>query len=268
VFLHVLAVVILALLAAWPHVNWSLWMLVVLAHACMQLSIAVLNDYCDRRLDAVSKKAKPIPLGLVAPRVALVLGILFSVGMLLLLLFINPLALLISLLYFAFGLSYNLGLKSTPLSGLVFALAIPLIPLYAFVGMGRIMPVIFWLVAVLALLGVALNLANSLPDLEDDAAHHARTLAVTLGLRYSFALCFVLILAGAVLIVVVTLLQYVSARVWLIVPTLCVFAGLFVAMLVCFGPHKPASTRKGYFYLVVLTCFVLVAGWLLGAILS
>lgn len=43
-------------------------------------------------------------------------------------LFLPLLALLVSLLYFAFGLSYNLALKSTPLSSIVFALAIPLSP--------------------------------------------------------------------------------------------------------------------------------------------
>jgi 4-hydroxybenzoate polyprenyltransferase len=174
---HTLAVIMLALLAAWPHIAWLTFTLVVLAHTAMQLSIAVLNDYCDRRLDAASKREKPIPRGLIRPGEALSLGILLFLVMIILLLFLPPLALLISLLYFALGLSYNLGLKSTPLSGIVFALAIPLIPVYAFAGMGYLMPIVFWLVPVAALLGVALNLANSLPDLEADAAQRARTLA-------------------------------------------------------------------------------------------
>src|SRR5581483_7256337 len=189
-----LAVTVFALLAGWPHVLWNTLLLVVAAHTAMQLSIAVLNDYCDRQRDALSQKNKPIPRGLIRPREALIAGLLLMGLMVILLLPLPPLALLISLLYLACGQVYNLGLKTTPLSGIVFALAIPLIPVYAFVGMGRMTPIVFWLVPVAALLGVALNLANSLPDIEADAAHKARTLAVVLGTRGSFIACPSLIL--------------------------------------------------------------------------
>ena len=266
VFFHLLAVALIALLAAWPHVIWGVFALVVAAHTAMQLSIAVLNDYCDRNLDARGKPDKPIPRGLVLPREALIFGLLLIVLMFLLLLPLKPLALLISLLYLALGQGYNLGLKSTPLSGIVFALAIPLIPVYAFVGMGRMTPVVFWLVPVAALLGVALNLANSLPDIEADAAHKARTLAVVLGIRGSFIACPLLILLGVLFIGLLTATHIVAAQFWVIVPTL-LLACFAVSMMILFsGPRKPVATRKPYFYLVVLTCLVLAGGWLIGAL--
>ena len=62
--------------------------------------------------------------------------------MVLLLIPLNRMALLISLLYLALGQSYNLGLKTTPLGGIVFALAIPLIPVYAFVAVGHFVPLV------------------------------------------------------------------------------------------------------------------------------
>ena len=127
VLIHIIAVTLFALLAAWPHPIWHVIVLVIAAHAAMQISIAMINDYCDRRLDAAGKPSKPIVL---------------------LLLPLNPLALGISLLYLILAQSYNLGLKSTPLSGIVFALAMPLIPLYAFAGIGRTLPVLLWLVPV------------------------------------------------------------------------------------------------------------------------
>jgi 4-hydroxybenzoate polyprenyltransferase len=229
VLFHIIAVTLFALLATWPHLLWDRLALVVAAHTMMQLSIAVLNDYCDRRLDAVSKKSKPIPRGLVRPHEALVLGLLLIVAMFILLLPLNPLALGISLLYLAFGQGYNLGLKSTPLSGVVFALAIPLIPLYAFVGMGRIVPLMFWLIPVAALLGVALNLANSLPDIEDDAAQQARTLAVVLGVRGTLIACPLLILLGIALIALLSITHLLPAFPWVIIPTLlfaCVLVGV------------------------------------------
>src|SRR5712691_3609379 len=178
----------------------------------MQLSIATLNDYCDRQLDAESKPGKPIPRGLVRPVEALFCGLLLIVVMILLLLPLHRLALLISLCYLALGQGYNLGLKSTLLSGIVFALAMPLIPLYAFAGVGRTLPFLFWLVPVGCLLGVALNLANSLPDIEEDAAGGARTLAVALGVKRSFLLCQFSILLSAILIAALALLNIVSAQ--------------------------------------------------------
>src|SRR6266699_7311609 len=92
VLMHIIAVTLFALLAAWPHFVWGVIALVVAAHAAMQLSIAVLNDYCDRRLDAVSKPTKPIPRGLVRPGEALFTGILLIIVMVVLLLPLNRLA--------------------------------------------------------------------------------------------------------------------------------------------------------------------------------
>src|SRR5213080_264515 len=196
VLFHIIAVTIFTLLAACPHFIWSVIVLVIVAHAAMQVSIAMLNDFCDRRIDAQSKPEKPIPRGLILPSEALIAGLLMIAIMFVLLIQLPLLALVISLCYLALGQAYNLGLKSTPLSGIVFALAMPLIPLYAFVGVGRVLPFLLWLVPVGFLLGVALNLANALEDLEEDQAFGARTLAVILGVRGSFFACHLLILAG------------------------------------------------------------------------
>ncbi len=267
VLLHIVAVALFALLAAWPAIAWKTFTLVVIAHAFMQLAIAILNDYSDRQQDALSKKTKPIPLGLLRPGEALLLGILCIVLMLLLLLFLPPLALLISLLYLACGLAYNFGLKGTPFSGVVFALAIPLIPLYAFVGMGHVIPLVFWLVPVAALLGVTLNLANSLPDIEDDAAQGMRTLAVTLGLRVSVLACPTLILLALVTMLVLTFTRAVSVQPVLLWLVALVTVVLIVLQFILNGNMSDVQRRKLYFYLVVITCLFLVIGWIVGALL-
>src|SRR5437660_3551550 len=212
VLFHIVAVTIFTLLAAWPDFTWSIIALVIAAHAAMQISIAMLNDYCDRQADAQSKPEKPIPRGLVHPREALIAGLLMIVIMLVLLIRLPLLALIISLCYLALGQAYNLGLKSTPLSGIVFALAMPLIPLYAFAGVGRTPPIIFWLVPAGFLLGIALNLANSLPDLEEDKAQGMKTLAVVLGVRRSFTACHLLIVLCAAMIGVLTITGIVPAN--------------------------------------------------------
>ncbi len=272
VLFHIVAISIFALLAAWPHFLWGSIALVIAAHAAMQVSIATLNDYCDRKADALVKKTKPIPSGLVHPREALVAGIGMIVLMVLLLLPLNKWGLVVSLIYLALGQAYNLGLKSTPLSGVVFALAIPLIPVYAYVAQGRTLPLLFWLIPVGALLGIALNLANSLPDIEEDVEAGAQTLAVVLGVRGSLFACPLLILFSAAIIALLAALRIVMAQPLVLVPTLIVTLLASAAMLPIrqigqmTGALGTPRMRKRYFYLVVSTCLVLTGGWFIAVI--
>ncbi len=267
VMFHILAVTVFTLLAAWPHFIWSIIVLVIAAHTAMQISIAMLNDYCDRRLDAASKPGKPIPRGLVHAREALIGGFVMIAIMLILLIQLPLLALLVSLCYLVLGQAYNLGLKSTPFSGIVFALAMPLIPLYAFAGIGRVPYVLFWLIPTGFFLGIALNLANSLPDIEQDAANGAKTLAVVLGVKRSFAVCQSMIVLAAALIGILQITGLVPARSWIIVLTLILTCLAVETMVLFFGPERPVETRKSYFYLVALTCILLAGGWIIGVLL-
>lgn len=267
VMFHILAVTVFTLLAAWPHFAWSIIVLVIAAHTAMQISIAMLNDYCDRRLDAASKPGKPIPRGLIHAREALIGGIVMIAIMLILLIQLPLLALLVSLCYLVLGQGYNLGLKSTPFSGIVFALAMPLIPLYAFAGIGRVPYVLFWLIPTGFLLGIALNLANSLPDIEQDAANGAKTLAVVLGVKRSFAVCQSMIVLAAALIGILQITGLVPARSWIIVLTLILTCLAVETMVLFFGPERPVETRKSYFYLVTMTCILLAGGWIIGVLL-
>src|SRR5712692_6726350 len=97
VIFHIIVVTLFTLLAAWQHPIWYIIVLVIAAHAAMQVSIAMLNDYCDRNLDAETKPNKPIPQGLITPREALIGGLAMIGLMLILLLPLPPLALLVSL---------------------------------------------------------------------------------------------------------------------------------------------------------------------------
>jgi 4-hydroxybenzoate polyprenyltransferase len=266
VALHLLAVLALALPASWPHLVWSTIILLVAAHAAMQCSIAMLNDHCDRRLDALSKPGKPIVQGFVLPHEALLGGVLMALLMVILLLFLNPLALLVSLCYLALGQAYNFGVKSTPWSGLVFALAIALIPLYVLAGVGRTSPAMFWIVPVGFVLGVALHLANSLPDIESDQAGNAKTLTVILGVKGAFIVCPLLLVVTAALTGALVGWGVVSAPSWFIIVLPGITCLAVAALLLFFGPRKPLQTRTIYFYLVALTCLVVGVGWCIALI--
>jgi len=264
IILILTVVTLFAVRATWPHPPWTTIVLLLAGQAAMQFSIGILNDYCDRHLDAAGGKNKPIVRGLVRPHEALLAGLFMIVVMIVILLRFNLLTWLAALGYLVLGQIYNLGLKSTPLSGILFALAMPLLPLYAFAGVGRIPSMILWFIPIGALLGVALNLANALPDVEEDAASKANTLAVVLGVKGSFIVCPLLILPAAILIGVLTIFQFIPAQLWLMVPILILTGLGIITMLLFFGPGKPRQTRKVYFYLVALLCIVLAGGWFIA----
>jgi hypothetical protein len=64
------------------------------------------------------------------------------------------------------------------------------------------------------------------------------------------------------------LTQIVPAQLWVLLPTLLLVCIAIVALLIVSGSHRPLKTRKTYFYIVVLTCLVLAAGWLISALSS
>jgi 4-hydroxybenzoate polyprenyltransferase len=264
---YMIAVAVYAILALWPNFSWRTFTLIVIGHLAMQLSISFFNDYCDRERDVSSKKYKPIVAGLVRPREALIATFVCMVVMVVLLLWVNPWALLVSLLYLALGQSYNLGLKATPLSGLVFALFTPLVPLYAFVGVERFIPLVFWQIPVVALMGVAFNLANSLPDVKEDVAGGARTLAVVLGERGSLVVCSLSLILAALIIVVEAITGLVPALLWpLLVAALFVCLAVLVLYRVV-NVWRSSDAYKIYFYLVVSLCLVIGGVWIASVVM-
>jgi len=263
-----IAVTVFALLASWGDIHWKILALAVSAHIAMQLSIAILNDYCDRERDVLSKKNKPIVRGLVLPREALFTSLFMMLVMVVLLIPLNRGALLISVIYLALGQSYNLGLKTTPWGGVVFSLAIPLLPVYGFVAVNHFVPLVLWQMPVTAPLGLALHLANTLPDIEQDAANQLRNIAVVLGVRRSMIATSLLILLAAAVIMVLKITGLIPAQAWLLFPT-WITAILSVAVLyVVFGSRTSHQARQTYFYFVVLTCLVLAGGWIASALIN
>ncbi|HTK05954.1 MAG TPA: UbiA family prenyltransferase [Ktedonobacteraceae bacterium] len=266
VAIHVVAVTFFVLLAAWPVLAWPEILLLIGAHTAMQVAIAIHNDYCDRATDTLGKKKKPIPLGLITPREALYGSICCMALMLLLLLPLSRLAGLISLLYLALALGYNLGLKATPLSGVVFALAIPLIPLYAFVGVEHFTSFLGWFTPVAALLGIAINLANSLPDLEEDRASNLHTLAVVLGRKASYLVCTLCVLLSVLLIGFVSLVQLVPTQNQIVLPLLFVICTGTVAAYFYFRDRQEKALSQRYFYSIVCASLLLAIGWIIGVL--
>jgi 4-hydroxybenzoate polyprenyltransferase len=173
--------------------------LLLLMVALQQAAISLHNDWCDRSLDAVAKPWRALPSGRVAPgtvaAAAYVLAALSAASA-------WPLGhdlVALDLAGLAAGFAYNARLKRTPLSWLPFALAFPLLPLFAAAALDRWPPAWPTLFAVGLPVVVAIHLADALPDLDADAAAGARGLAPWLGPRRAQRLSLFALAAAALI---------------------------------------------------------------------
>ena len=159
------------------------------AMVALQVGIGATNDLVDAPRDAGHKPGKPIPAGLVTRRdarlvivVAVVLGLgLASVS--------GVATLAVALVGVTIGLLYNLALKGTAWSWLPFALGVPLVPVFGWLGATGSLPGAFFVLVPAAFAaGAALAIANALADLDRDLASGTGSIAVALGPDRAWAL--------------------------------------------------------------------------------
>lgn len=238
---------------------------VLVGMACAQAAIGSTNDYCDRERDAVSQPSKPIVRGLITANQALTLAAVCSAALLLLFAPLGLPALALGLLVEGLGLAYDLGFKGTPVSGLLYAIYFPLIPLLAWVVFGRWQPFLPWLLPVGAALGVAMNVANSLPDLEADAAQGVRGLPHLLGMRRGLAVAWGTPPAALALIWILDLTRVVPAHLTgMLAATGATLLSVALAAGLYAWRSQPATLRIT-FIVQALGVVALATGWLAAA---
>jgi 4-hydroxybenzoate polyprenyltransferase len=159
----------------------------------LQASIGAVNDLFDEDVDARTKPAKPIPHGLIGRHATA--GIAIAAGALGLAVSaaFGILVLALAAGMYGAGLAYDAFLKRTAWGWLAYAVAFPMLPLYAWLGAGAgLPPRPELLLPVAALAGPTLALANGIVDLERDRVAGVRGPAVVLGRDRTLAVLGVL----------------------------------------------------------------------------
>lgn len=166
----------------------------------LQTSIGALNDLADVGIDSGRKPGKPLPRGVVAVSeagIVVVLGLVVGLGLSAL---SGPVTALVAGAGVACGYLYDLRLSRTPWSWVPLAVALPLVPVHAWVGVSGGVPAdLIAIVPAGMLAGAALALGNGVVDEARDRAAGIRTAAVALGRERAVALA-ALGLAGSVAI--------------------------------------------------------------------
>ena len=227
---------------------------------CAQCAIGVANDYFDRDLDAASKPWKPVVAGLVAPRTALTLAVAFAFAAAALGATLGVGSFLLAMLGMSCGLAYDIRLKRTILSAIPYVIAIPTMPIWVWLTLGVWGPVLWWLLPLGGLIGLALHVANTLPDIDADVAHGIAGLAHRLGARISILLAWASF-AGA-LTLSVGLAPFIGYEMRFYAPALAVGLAALTASAVAFGARRDEFALRLGFSALSIASAALAVGWL------
>jgi 4-hydroxybenzoate polyprenyltransferase len=239
-----------------------------LSMIALQASIGALNDLLDVERDAGRVPPKPIPGGQVSVRAARALWVGAAVLGLALAAPSGLPTLVVALAALSVGYGYDRFAKGTAWSWLPFAVGIPLLPVFGWVGTGAALPPAFLVLLPCAVLaGSALAIANASADLEQDEASGTASVAVSLGLARAWAVETGLIGIAAALV----LASMVATN----VPLAAMVAALGAATLIGAGlawgasvAHRRAtpSQRQRSWEIQAVGIGLLGTVWLLGLV--
>ncbi len=258
--LNVAATLGLALVAGRGVPDLALLSRMLLLMLCAQSAIGVANDYFDRDLDARTKLWKPIAAGLVPAPVAAALALALSAASIALAATLGPSGFLLALLGLACGLAYDARLKRTLFSAVPYMVAIPTLPLWVWATLGQWRPVLWWLIPVGALIGLALHLQNTVADIEGDAASGILGLPHRLGARRSMRIGWVAF--GLALAITVGLVPAVGYHLRWYLPAAVVAAACLAASIAAYALRRDAAALQLGFGLLGAGSAVLATGWL------
>jgi 4-hydroxybenzoate polyprenyltransferase len=163
-----------------------------------QLSVGWLNDTLDaERDDRAGRTDKPVAAGRISRRAVGVAAGVAAVAAVLLTVPFGLRAVLAHTAALVSAWGYDLGLKSTAVSVLPFAVSFGLLPMVVDRGHSP-----GWLLVAAALLGCAAHFVNVVPDIDEDLTEGVRGLPHRLGAQASVIVAAALVLTVGVLIVI------------------------------------------------------------------
>lgn len=229
--------------------------LVTAAVLAGQLSVGWSNDWIDARRDlAVGRADKPVVTGAVTPAAlrAAALGALAACTVLSLATGLVPGA--VHLVAVAGAWAYNAGLKATAWSWAPYAVSFALLAVFVVLAAPGDRVPAPWALAAAALLGTGAHVANTLPDLEDDAATGVRGLPHRMG-RRAASVAAPALLAVAVVVVVLAPAGAPAAAGW-VGGTAALLAAVAAGLV---GATRPRSRAPFALSMVVAAlCVVLL----------
>ncbi|HET9084263.1 MAG TPA: UbiA family prenyltransferase [Candidatus Limnocylindrales bacterium] len=227
----------------------------------LQFAIGALNDIVDEPADAGRIPPKPIPAGSVGVGTARgVVVITAGIG-LLLAVPSGAATLLVAILVLLVGGAYDLFAKGTAWSWLPFAVGIPLLPVYGWLGVSGALPQSFAILLPMAVLaGAGLAVANARVDLDTDRVSGTQSVATALGARGSWWVGLALMAAATGLGVLMG-----DPLAWPLLPLALVVTGTLVVLSgIVVGRGTTAKARRRAWEAQAVGAAIAATGWVAG----
>lgn len=142
----------------------------------------VVNDYYDRKIDAINEPNRPIPRGDVSPQQALVYALTLSVLGLQAAYMTNLSSLAVAIAAWIISITYITKGKSTGLPGNFLVSATVVIPfIYGGLAVGQLQTSTLLFVAIVFFSNTGREITKGIVDVEGDKSHKIKTIAVTFG---------------------------------------------------------------------------------------
>jgi 4-hydroxybenzoate polyprenyltransferase len=197
VLLTLLGAGLFALVAAGGRIQAAMLFLILATLLFSQIAIAVFNDICDRKLDAVARPGRAFPRRLIRPTTAMWIVTASALVSLVLSSRLGLESLFMVAIGTGFGLAYSLAFKRSIWSWMPFAVAFPLLPVWIIHTVDPRVSDPWTVFAIGIPVAVAIHIADSIPDVEADRRAASSGIAVRLGTGKSFIVCRVLLVIGA-----------------------------------------------------------------------
>ncbi len=204
----------------------------------------VINDYYDRKIDAINEPSRPIPSGLVSTEEALLLALALStIGFAAALMTSTP-CLFIAIIAWIVSVTYNTKGKHTGLLGNFLVSTVVVTPLiyggFA-VDKGLAMPTLLS-VAIAFLSITGREITKGIVDVQGDKAQNVKTTAVLYGEKTAAVVAVILLLLAAGLSPVPWLVGAVS--IWYLPFVIVTDAGLVLSSLSLVRDYSRENARR------------------------
>lgn len=227
-----------------------------------QIAVGAVNELVDVELDRESKPDKPIAAGLVSEQGARMMALAGIALMVIGSLRFSFVAFALCALGTGLGIAYSFWFKRSAWSAIPYVLAIPLIPIWVWEALETVPAVMLALYPVAVPSIVAVQIAQSVPDIKADRSVGVRTLAVALGERRAT-------MAARILVALSAVLSAGLARTALEWPEIAVVAGAVAGGIMILDAfiwaRDPDRARMLMFPLVAGAVGVLGIGWVMAA---
>jgi len=205
----------------------------------------VINDFYDRKIDAINEPNRPIPRADVTPKEALNFAVALTRMGLIVAFETNMPSLLVAVIALIISITYITKGKGTGLPGNFLVSATVVIPfIYGGLTVGQIETSTLLFVAIAFLSNTGREITKGIVDVEGDRSHNIKTIAVTYGERTAAATAAVFTLLAVCLSPLPWLWGLVSD--WFLPPVVITDIGMIVSSFLLLKNYsrKNAKTTK------------------------